>query len=412
MLRYVARITDFEKYTEMELSSFSPKNPLLLVTDYPADTGGGGAVILRSLLRGKEREKVIWVSLSGSATSDPTYWNGHYRLNQGSAGRISPARRSIFLDSTWFARSLASEILEMAKARQALGLWVVMHGAAVGVAAHLARDGQLPMHLTVHDDPTAYIMRSRRNFMLAPLVERDFAFSLKHARSIDVVCEGMARRYQSRYGVECVIVHRGIDKAVEPGIAYDKSMLGLSIGILGNTYSYQQLPILCQAMIEASSSIGIPGRVVVVGKGFGERLRSQFSKLLDIEVTGHLNETKAIERLRECFLLYLNYPFSRQARILRQTSFPTKLSTYVMASRPILMHVPDDSSVMPLANNLKYITTWKNLEPPDGAKILVKCWSDFQNNEDFQSYAEQLRQQYYDFTRNRQTLFKALNALI
>jgi len=395
----------------MELSTFSPQNPLLLVTDYPADTRGGGAVILRSLLRDKEREKVIWVSLSGSATSDPTYWNGHYRLNQGSAGRISPARRSIFLDSTWFARNLASEILEMAKARQALGLWVVMHGAAVGVAAHLARDGQLPMHLTVHDDPTAYIMLSRRNFMLAPLVERDFAFSLKHSRSLDVVCEAMARRYQSRYGVECVIVHRGIDQAVEPGISYDKSRLGLSIGILGNTYSYQQLPILCQAMIEASSRLGVKGRVVIVGKSFGERLQRQFSRDIDIEVTGHLNETEAIEQLRECFLLYLNYPFSRQTRVLRQTSFPTKLSTYVMASRPIVMHVPDDSSVIPLAKKLKYITTWNSLDATDGANILMKCWTDFHNDDDFHPQAEQIRKQYYDYNRNQETLFRVLNAL-
>lgn len=395
----------------MKLSTFSAKKPLLLIVDYPADTAGGGAVILRSLLRGQEREKVIWISLSGSTISNPTLWDGHLRLNQGSAGIMSPERRSIFWDSTWFAQRLASEIQDIAREREAGGLWVVMHGAAVHVAAHLARNCHLPMHITVHDDPTSYVMRSKRRFMLAPLVERDFAFSLKKARSIDVVCEGMAQQYQSRYGVNCVIVHRGIDKGVEPGTTYDKSRLGLSIGMLGNTYSYEQLPILCQAIIEASKRIGVQGRVVIVGQGFGERLRRQFCGKLEIEVTDYLNETQAIERLRECFLLYLNYPFSRRCRVLRQTSFPTKLSSYVMTSRPILMHVPDDSSVMPLAKNLGYITPWNTMEALDGTRILMKYWSDFETQETFHTHAERIRQQYYDLASNRETLFRALNSL-
>lgn len=395
----------------MELSTFSPEHPLLLIVDYPADTAGGGAVILRSLLREKDREKVMWLTLSGSVVSDPTLWKGHLRLNQGSAGKTSTVGRSIFRDSTWLARSLALEILSIARERQARGLWIVMHGAAVHVAAHLAREGQLPMHLTVHDDPTAYVLRSKRRFMLAPLVERDFAFCLKKARSIDVVCQGMAQRYKSRYGVNCTIVHRGIDKAVEPGRTYEKTRLGLSIGLLGNTYSYEQLPILCQATIEASTRLGVQGRVVIVGQGFGELLRKQFFGKLDIEVTDYLNETKAVERLQECFLLYLNYPFSRRCRVLRQTSFPTKLSTYVMASRPILMHVPEDSSVMPLANDLGYITPWNTMDVLDGARILMKCWSEFESKELFHGHAELIRKQYYDFACNQETLFRALNSL-
>jgi len=247
--------------------------------------------------------------------------------------------------------------------------------------------------------------------MLTPLVERDFAFSLKKALSIDVVCEGMAQRYKSRYAVSSVIVHRGIDKGVEPGTTYDTSRFGLSIGMLGNSYSYEQLPILCQATIEASKRLGVQGRVVIVGQGFGERLRREFLGKLDIEVTDYLNETQAIERLRECFLLYLNYPFSQRCCVLRQTSFPTKLSTYVMTSRPILMHVPDDSSVMPLAKNLGYITPWNTRDALDGARILMKCWRDSESKETFYMQAEEIRKQYYDFVRNQETLFTALNSL-
>ncbi|MEA5575966.1 hypothetical protein [Anabaena sp. UHCC 0451] len=395
----------------MELSTFSPEHPLLLITDYPADTGGGGAVILRSLLSQQEREKVIWLSLSGATQSDPALWKGHHRLTQGSSGMISSARRSIFLDSTWFAGNLAAEILDIAKERQARGLWVVMHGAVVHVAAHLIRAGQLPIHLTVHDDPTSYIMRSKKNFVLTPLVERDLAFALKKADSIDVICQGMAQRYKSRYGVDSTIVHRGTNQEIEPETTYDKNRFGLAIGVLGNTYSYEQLPILCQAIIEASRQLGVPGKLVIVGQSFGDRLQKHFSGQLDIDVANHLDETTAIERLRQCFMLYLNYPFSWRTRVLRQTSFPTKLSTYLMTARPIIMHVPDDSSVMPLANYSGYINLWNNCDPMTGAKILIKCWSESKSEDNFHIPAENIRQKYYDLNRNQENLFKLLNAL-
>lgn len=395
----------------MELSNFSPEHPLLLITDYPADTGGGGAVILRSLLSQENRKKVIWLSLSGATKSNPEIWTGHYRLNQGSAGIISSARRSIFLDSTWFARSLALEILDIARERQGKGLWVVMHGAAVHVAAHLTRAGKLPIHLTVHDDPTAYIIRSKKNFILAPLVGIDLGFALKKAHSIDVVSQGMAQLYKSRYGVDSSIVHRGTDQTIQPETNYDKTQFGLTIGILGNTYSYEQLPILCQAMIKASNHLQIPAKLLIIGQSFGNRLQKQFSEQLEIEVANHLEEKTAIERLQKCFLLYLNYPFSRRTRILRQTSFPTKLSTYLMTARPIIMHVPDDSSVMPLASYSRYVNLWNNCDVIEGANIFIKSWMELSSEDNFHIQAEQIRQKYYNLSANQENLFKLLNAL-
>jgi glycosyltransferase involved in cell wall biosynthesis len=386
----------------------APGRPIALVTDFPPDAPGGGAVILRSLLRGEDRERVAWLTLS--PPSGPA-GDGVVALRRGSAGQ--GGRRSLFADSTWKAAALADEALDEARRVGARALWVVMHGAAVHVAARLVRRGGLPVHLTVHDDPAfANALRSRRYLALVPWIERDFAYAMRRADSVDVIGEGMARRYRRRYGVDPVIVHRGLDRAVPESPRYDRARRGLSVGVLGSTYSYEQLPILGRAVAKAAGRLGVPGRLVVVGRSHGDRLRAEMAGRIEVEVTGHVDEQAGIDLLRGCFLLYLNYPFARRDAVLRQTSFPTKLSTYVMAARPILMHVPADSSVMPLAEYAGYARWWGSLREDEGAELLARAWAEPSADESAHDAAERVRRRYYDLDRNRRTLLGALDALV
>jgi hypothetical protein len=322
----------------------------------------------------------------------------------------------MLLDSTVYAGALAREVAGLARRRSARAVWVVMHGAAVHIAARLAHAGELPVHLTVHDDPAfANALRSRRYLALVPWIERDFAGALRRARSLDVIGEGMRVRYLQRYGVGSVVVHRALTEPVREAPRYDRRGRGLTVGVLGSTYSYDQMPVLGRAVARAAGRLGVPGRVVVLGRSHGERLRDEMAAErpdLAVEVTGHVSEAEGVERLRGCFALYLNYPFGARDRVLRQTSFPTKLSTYVMAARPLLMHVPEDSSVVPLADYISYATLWATMDDNDGAEHLVRLWQTARSDESYHTTAEEVRLRYYDHAQNRRTLCQALNALV
>ena len=179
------------------LRRYSPKDPILLLTDYPPDTLGGGAVILRDLLGTSEREKVLWISPAPSS-SDVDH---SVTLRSGSWGRSG--KRSIGIDTTLRAGALAEEVEQVAAERGAKAIWIVMHGAAVAIAERLSRRTRLPVHLTVHDDPAfANALRSKRYLPLVPWIERDFGRTLARARSIDVIGESMRERYRKRYGVD------------------------------------------------------------------------------------------------------------------------------------------------------------------------------------------------------------------
>lgn len=387
------------------LDAYSPDRPLVLVTDSPPDLAGGGTVILHSLLGPRERERMVWASLT-PPRGEPG--PGEVTLRRGSAGR---GRRSVGADSTYRAAALADEVDELARACNAGAIWVVMHGAAVHVAARLARRGRLPLHLTVHDDPPYGVaLRSRRYVGLVPLIARDFASAMRRAASVDVIGRGMAERYRRLYGVESTIVHRAVPGPIPPAPPYDRAKSGLRVGILGTTYSYGQLPILGRAVAEAAQRAGTRGSIVVIGQGFGDRLRADMGGAVDVESTGHVAEDEGIRHLQGCLALYLNYPFGWRHAVLRQTSFPTKLSTYILAARPLLVHAPADSSTVPLCRrHPSYAPHWASLAPADGAALLQRLWD--APGGDVAADAEAVREEYYQPERNRGALFAALNAL-
>jgi hypothetical protein len=394
-----------------ELTGYSPERPLLLVTDYPPTLGGGGAVILRSLLDGAARARMVWASPSiepGDASQGP----GAVALTAGSR-RFSPwlRSRSIIVDSLVAGR-LAREIDALAAARNAAAIWIVLHGAMVHVAARLLARSTRPTHLTVHDDPPFGVaLLSRRYAALAPFIARDLGHALRRARSIDVISDGMARRYRRLYGVDSTVVHRGMSEAVKPSPPFGAPDV-LEVAVLGNTYGYDQLRVLAEAVIAAASGAGVKGRLVFIGHGHGARLRDAFVGRLDVETTGHLDETAAVERLRRCFLLYLNYPFSLRAAVLRQTSFPTKLSTYVLAARPILVHAPRDSSIAGLADHGDYASWWDDERPERGGALIARAWTNTSLRDSWHVAAERVRQRYYDLETNRRAMFGVLNRLV
>lgn len=394
------------------LVNYSPERPLILLTDYPPRAGGGGAVILRSLIGEADRGRILWLSLSPDApgaTSD-----GPSQVLQSGSGRFASLlrRRSMLTDSILGAR-LAAEVRAIAAERKAGAVWAVMHGAVVHVAAHLTGHADLPVHLTVHDDPAFGVaLMSTRYLAMVPLIERDVRRSLRAARSVDVVCEDMGKRYRERYGVSSTVAHRGMSRPIEPSATHETQVL--EVGVLGNTYGYTQLPLLAEAVIKAASTVGVPGRLVVLGQGNGPQLARDFAGRLDVEVTGHLNEAAAVERLRRCFALYLNYPFGPRAAVLRQTSFPTKLTTYIQAARPLLVHAPRDSSIRFLSGRAfaDYAAWWDDMDVESGARALAQAWRAPALRPSRHEAAEFIRRTHYDLAPNRASLFAALNALV
>src|SRR5262249_16742511 len=152
----------------------------------------------------------------------------------------------------------------------------------------------------------------------------DFAGVLRAARSIDVVSAAMRERYLRRYGVRAAVVHRGLaPEDVWPAPRFDRAANKFSIAVLGSTYSYRPLVLLGRALYAAASEVAAEPRMSVFGDGRNAaRLKHALGGRIDVQIAGHVEERNAVPVLQTAFMLYLNYPFSRLASVLRQTSFP------------------------------------------------------------------------------------------
>jgi len=399
------------------LSRFTADAPLLVLTQYHPYHAGGGLVILRTLIEPEDRQRLLWVTTARQRPVDPSY-PPVISLRQSTVGRGWSERLAPVLDSTILSKAIARELLEIALRKKARAVWIIAHGSEVPVAVELLRlfrENRLPIHVTVHDDPAfAVAAMSKKLRLLVPRTERKFATLLKAARTVDVIGKGMQQRYRHRYGIASEITHRALDGAIEPIPRLDRRAVGLSVGILGNTYRYQQLPILAEAVRLAAARAGVPGRLIVYGQSFGDRLAGETKGKVDIVVRGHVDERTAATQLsREALALYLNYPFTAAETVLRETSFPTKLSTYLLCARPILVHAPPNSSTSELCTDEPGFTRgWTNLNPERGADALTSLWNAPDIEDSFHQAAERTRLKYFDPEHNRSTIARQLNSLI
>lgn len=383
------------------LSAFTPARPLLLLSDFSPETAGGGAVIIKSLLTPEDRERIVWVTLSPLKD----------RADRSVVSLAPSGRRSLLRDGTIHVSGLRGAVRKVIGSRHPAAAWFIAHGASLRMASGLIDTG-LPTHVTVHDDPAwGYALMTRRYLPLAPLLARDLRRTLRAASSVDVVSGAMADTYERRYGVSSTIIHRGLAGPVQPAPVYDRRK-GLTIAVLGSTYGFSELSVLAQALAIAQQRLSVPATLTVIGGVDEAGVRKLCPPGVELEITGHIDEAQGIDRLRESFLAYLSYPFRRRGRMLRTTSFPTKLSTYVLAARPLLLHMPSESSVAFLGARSPYATLWASTNPAEGAEILERLWREQRTEQSFHVAADEVREQHFDLARNRAALYGALNALV
>lgn len=377
------------------LSSYDPSAPLLLVTAFAPGNQGGGAVILRSLLKGSE-SSVVWASLASDSF--------------GYEGRTAHLR---FGCDPWFVppRRLARRIAALADTHSASAIWAVAHGPLVPCLPALIAASARGLHVSVHDDPAwSDVFRRRRRWPLAPWLHAQFGRTLASATSVDVIGGGMRAAIACRAGRDSIIVHRVLDEPIAPNDV-PQQVDRLTIGLLGSVYASRQLAQLTEMLSRTSEIIGLPTRLVVIG-GTSHRIqRAVLATDVEVEFVGHLAEQDGLQILRSAFALYIGYPFGPRERTMRRTSFPAKLATYVQAARPLLVHTPYDSSLAPLFERQPFVIPWVGEDAHRGARLLALAWGQASLRGSHHDAAEAVRQTYFG-ADNRTRLFNMLDALV
>ncbi len=340
---------------------------ICLFTAHSPEVGGGGA-ILRSLLPDlREEISVTWCYLAARPVlGHEEGWLGKPLMGHGGAVADLSATTAM-LCGVQIARW--KRLMQQLLATDCDAYWIVSHNEGLCVARDLARASSRPVHLTVHDDwAGALCARSVRYRLLAPLADNVTCDVLKRVSSVDVVSRGMRECYRRSAGVEAVICHRYLPQLPPPASQPDGP---LTVGHIGSIYSAQELWVFADAFKRFCDERGEKGRIRL----WGCHLRNR-------DVPGHLKqwiefcpnaaEEQAVLKLQECHFVYAMYPFARRLRRFSQTSLPTKLSTYVLAQRPILGHAPADSSLAMFLKHTGLGCVWDSMSVIAGQKEIAK----------------------------------------
>lgn len=285
-------------------------------------------------------------------------------------------------------------------------IWGLGHLQQVLVLEETFRGIDIPLHLSVHDEPVAYMKQSSHwPHWQSRLVEEAWPRLLHRANSVDSVCEGMKRHLLERYGRDSHVLMPC------PRLSLTETRPPVLDGVL---------------RVGLSSSHGLVQNIQTLINGLDRYIRAeklQYAELLWLDglkntltlpptvrlrVFGFLNEPEAIKELERCHFLYLPYWFDKDVEVEGKTSFPSKLSMYLPACRPILFHAPESGSPTLISRKYDLGLVWSNMDE-NHLPILIGSMLD-----QMERFVE-LREQYlrligeeFNISRNQRILWSLL----
>ncbi len=321
----------------VKIALFTPFSPAI----------GGGGTIFRSLLPHLAGANVRWFYVSKSPADGSCYTHLGQQIIGG-----SPAKDAVNT-LRLFALGSHPEIDRYVEAIRDWSpdvAWVNAMNEGILVGKKLLDSGIPHLHVSVHDDPAGLAIKSRRYRHLARLIDRRNSELLRRAHSVDVVSDPMRDYYRRRIGIAAGVVYRYIHDFTLPEPdgtqAVDSDGSIVHVGHVGAFYSDPEVFAFVEALKSVASTDGIQFRLTNYGRlsPLTTALKKDFPDL--IENAGDLSEDEVVRRFQRTAFVYSMYSFASRHRLFRETSQPTKISTYLMAARPIFAHCPNGSSTI------------------------------------------------------------------
>jgi glycosyltransferase involved in cell wall biosynthesis len=226
-------------------------------------------------------------------------------------------------------------------------IWAVLNSPllfrlASRIGAHL----DVPMLGTIWDPPEGIGLHFGLDRLSRRLSRRHFANALRRCTRVSVISERMQAEYRALHGIESIVLRHGIAPREQHRIdAAESSLDGeLRIGFCGSLYAHSEWHALLKGLDQLGwQSNGRKIRLIVAGKNVPRVFASSPAQF---EFLGWRPMDEVVERLSACHFNYLPYWFHPAYTESVRLCFPTKLTAYLTAGRPVLYHGPRDAAVV------------------------------------------------------------------
>ena len=316
---------------------------LLYVGDVPVEASYHGSALLFRLLQDYPSDRLVFFEAGTEQSAQerrlPAVDYRQVRLggNRWRCTRISRFAGTWLIANRWRNAARLRKLLDGFDPQAVL---TIAHGYSWLLAADLARQASLPLHLIVHDDwPT-----TEDQFpWLKPWQNREFGRVYREAQSRLCVSPFMEEEYRRRYGVAGQVLYpsRAKDCPVFEGVPNTYgNRCGQLVGAYAGNIFHRSYAELIAAV--AQSLEGRGGRLLLFSPHSSDNLGALGLNRPNIIAQGLLSSGDLIRRLSsEADFVFAPMAFQSDAiRHNMQLSFPSKLADYTATGVPLLIWGP------------------------------------------------------------------------
>lgn len=210
------------------------------------------------------------------------------------------------------------------------------------LATAIAEKLGVPLLSHVYDPPDWWLTVNNAPRIVQKRVQQAYENTLRASEAVSAASWEMAEVYSRDYQTRAIPVIPSLDKNLAlPPVQTMNSGREFVIGMAGQLYASTEWSALLAALDKADWH--------VAGKDIKLRLLAsravlQTESKARIEYLGWHSQPETIRLLSEVDANYCPYRFGKAFETEARLCFPSKLTTYLAAGRPVLFHGPDYSS--------------------------------------------------------------------
>jgi hypothetical protein len=341
--------------TTLHFSTESTKQPiaslpnLVYIGDVPIERSYHGSLVLYRLLENYPAGSLTVVETATESISAQRLTDVPY---------VALPMRSRWLDTRFHSLVLSWSMIRAARPDflNKLGdlnfdaVMTVAHGLGWLLAAAVAGEAGVPLHLIMHDDwpRVANVPQQFRHWL-----DRSFARVYRQASSRMCVSPFMREDYLARYRCDAEVLYPSRAKnsldfeTVPTRMRPDDAQLTIAFAGTINSPGYVRvLRQLSQSLSESG------GRLLLFGAISHDSAKEHGLDDQHVVLGGLLSPSDLIVRLRnEADALFVPMSFDRSERSNMEMAFPSKLADYTATGLPLLIYGPSYCSAVRWAND-------------------------------------------------------------
>jgi hypothetical protein len=326
---------------------------LLVATEFPPNSPGGGAAVVRQMLKEWPAAKLSW----WSCDRDPNDLFGR-KVTEHRVAAIPPklypnrrwaVQKSWLLEKTWVpgaARHLQKTLTDLKPDI----VWAIPHGWSISPLARVLPQAGVPFHVSIHDyaDARAAIARfgADRVKRMAAMAEQLFAA----AATRDAICRALADDLRVRTNRDSSVNRAGLEQEDFDYLSGQVPPPGASIRIAyaGTIIAQETFASFARALAQVRHRLPLPLTLDFFGD-HSYRAQDWFAPDW-MKEHGNLAAPELSRALKECSWGFAPMELSDDNPRYNRFSLPTKFVSYLAAGLPVITLGHPESTTVKMAS--------------------------------------------------------------